>query len=755
MAIDTSIWGQPEDWNYYDQSRYHDIRLPGLHVGQSYYRTLYRLVEAQALDEDEPIDKSICVSGMGSECPYSNITYITVDNGTLTTDTQSRSLTNWIFYNCDNFGIYTGRYRTTCLFKNNANAKYRNFSAILTEYYNGNSEITPFINFDFKKLVLYIRVVASSSETSAPAVFSLDDYIATDHVNYPYVRYVCARLYYEQSTNPTRRTYIHDGTIEGYHYATTAILDDYETTLTTPNLNRTYCNHISESRGNNIPVIGLSFYYTTTATLAPESDGRVYITYGVDDDWTVSKDENNNIILYYHVTDINVFKEKALRAAAAFGCYFTGDQTTAETGALTSNKMYIGVLDDRCVAHGDYLQGADTAQAAQNSWSSARESSYDPDADIDPTRYANDTQYYGQFSSRAFTKMYVLTDSDVSDLADELYTAVSLAPQGEEIERYNQSVFLTQNPIDCIISLKKFPMNLPYSAPIPMKLGSYTTQVEAAPLLYSTAVYSFIFAESSLNTLRPWFDKSFLDYEPYTRCEVSIPFCGTVEIPATYIYDYGSIQVDLIVDFITGACTGYVRARGITIDSVSGACSVTMPVNGLQQSTLDSQIHSAALAKDKMYATGGMAILGGIAAIGLGIATGGASVAIMGALAAVGGGLTAYTTNKQIDYQLEHMDTPLKQISAASGAIAQSYDMRCKMRITRPKLSDSYKRPGTETAASGQEIYARTIGHACLLQGIVSDFSGLTAGQIQLDGVNAPEPVKEMIKNIFAQGVYL
>ena len=377
MVIDTSIWGSPENWNYYDQSRYHDIRLPSLVMGEYNYKTLYRLVDNDILDENEPIDTTVCVSGMGAECPYSNITYVTVDNDEIKTDTQERNLTNWVFYNCDGFGVYTGRYRTTCLYKNNANSNYRNFSNILSEYWNGNSEITLFTDFNYKKLVLYIRVVASETETSTPYVFSLDNYITTEYTNYPYVRYVCARLYYEQSTNPTRRTYIHSGTIEGYHFATTAILDDYETTLTIPNTNRTYCNHISETRGNSIPVLGLSFY-STANTLPPDDAGMVYITYGIDDTWTINKDSSNNLIICYHVTDIDIFKEKALRAAAAFGCYFTGDSTTAESGSLTDSKMYIGVLDSRGIAHGRYLQGEDTLRAVQNTWEMARNNTYDP-----------------------------------------------------------------------------------------------------------------------------------------------------------------------------------------------------------------------------------------------------------------------------------------------------------------------------------------------------------------------------------------
>ena len=77
--------------------------------------------------------------------------------------------------------------------------------------------------------------------------------------------------------------------------------------------------------------------------------------------------------------------------------------------------------------------------------------------------------------------------------------------------------------------------------------------------------------------------------------------------------------------------------------------------------------------------------------------------------------------------------------------IARANDMRCKMIISRPEYMDNYN----------ETVYAETIGFACLLNGYVSDFSGFTVGKINLDGINAPKEVKEMISSAFASGVYL
>jgi hypothetical protein len=345
--------------------------------------------------------------------------------------------------------------------------------------------------------------------------------------------------------------------------------------------------------------------------------------------------------------------------------------------------------------------------------------------------------------------MYVLTDTEVSSLANELYKAVSQAPAGEEIERYNQSVFLTQNPIDCIISLKKFPCELPFSNSIPIKLGSYTCSTTGSPLLYTTGVYQFTFSNALKNSLYPVNDKSFLDYEPYTKAELSIPFCGTVEIPCSYLYDYDDLTAYLIIDYITGACTAYITARGIAIDSTSGNAAITMPVNGLQSATLDSQIHAAAV-KDTQASNGfAISLAGGAAAIIASLFTGGAAaplLAVAGAAVGIGGAaLNAQTTHENIDYELQHMQTPLKQISAASGAISQSYDMRCKLRITRPKLDSSYN----------ATVFANTVGYACCINTTVNNLTGLTVGTVNLDGIVATETEKQMIAQAFAQGVIL
>ena len=440
--------------------------------------------------------------------------------------------------------------------------------------------------------------------------------------------------------------------------------------------------------------------------------------------------------------------EDIIKSIACFGLYFTGTQTVAENGDLTNSDMYIGLLDADGVGRGRYLQGAATVQAPQAaaSYTDMHNSGYDP-SKVDPTKYQNDTTFYAGYGTSSFTKFYALTEAQVNTLSQELYRIANDVPAGTSITEYNMKVFLTNNPIDCVISLKKFPvLDIPLAtSDATIYLGSKATSITGKILATPTWVYYFNFRNSSGTSCRAIFGDNFLDYEPYTKCKIVIPFCGTVDVPVSYIYQYDDLQVALVVDFITGACTAYILVNGITIDSITGSCAIDLPVSGIQSATLDSQIHSVAMAREKQQTALGTGLIAGAVSIGVGLATGSLPVAIGGGAAIIGSFMHATDTGKQINYDLTHMDTPIKQVSAASGQIAHTYDMRCKMVITRPTIADEYS----------AEEYANTIGFACLENGSVQDFHGFTVANIDLSGIDATAEEKELIRAAFASGVYL
>ena len=732
MAVDQSVYGLPEQWSnaFFQQAQITSKnKLASFGTGA---KTLSEGVTAGKLSYDTPIDKSLSYCGLGSESAMSHVVYCGLhDNAFKAYDSTDREVTNFAFFEKQTNSTYLTQ---DLIFLDHLNRVA--WSDNIDTEWNLTKDLIPYTVINPHNIILYVSVDVSTGD-GAYTTTSFNYFknahaqqnwtrISRVHIT-PYFGNVADGVQFSASAG-------YSPTPQG-HGVFMGILDEYVIN----EKNKSFYMY------ENPSFAWIPFGFVGANGIGSLTDTTIlYMCYIPESAKSHIKYDSSHREFYIEYYDGMI--EDIIKTVACFGLYFAGGTTAIINGDLTNENMYIGLIDDDGVGRGRYLQGAQTVNApqAQADYKDMHNTGYNP-ATYDPTKYINDTYFYGTWSSSAFTKMYVLTDTEVASLANELYTAVSQAPQGEEIERYNQSVFLTQNPIDCIISLKKFPMELPFSASVPMKLGSYTCTTTGAPLLYSTGVYSFSFSRGAYNNPLQWFDDSFLDYEPYTKAELTVPFCGTVEIPLCYLYQYDTLDVKLVVDFITGACTAYILSRGITIDSVSGDCAVNLPVNGIQSANLDSQIYSAAASRNKSALTNGLGLIGGLAAVGIGIATGGIGTAVVGGIAALTSGANLVTQDKKIEYELQHMQLPLKQVSSASGAIAQSYDMRCKLRITRPVLDPDYD----------AEVYADTTGFACLIQGEVKDFSGLTAGEIDLDGVAAPEPVKKMLQSLFAEGVYL
>lgn len=744
MAVNESVYGSAEQWIDSTFNRYEANKNKVAYFGADQSR-LVNAVDNGKLSYTEPIDKSLGYCGLGTESALSHVGYIWNDENTTTykvQEWQDRDITNFAFFQQNDPNISMDL--TTENLDFTTPMSRRLFWQELQTDNNRNKWLQPYTSLNPNIFVLCIYVMAAVGNGSTSTIkCDLSTYVSTYKNTYPYVIQAYIVPYFSRGQSPT----VSERTLDGYG---TGSLNTNIRTLCYGQLD----NYNPVGKDWNF----YSYYFVNNCVFgfynqAPfrNNVGRIlsfiFATENAKEHCTLIGHGTNNYEKWGAIEYYDGIYDDIMKTVACFGLFFTDKEQVAKTGLNTNNDMYIGILDRNGVGHGQYLRGAETVNAPQNNYTDMHESGYDYTKQSDTTRYINDTLFYSSWTANAFTKMYVLRGEDISSLANELYTAVSLAPQGEEIERYNQSVFLTQNPIDCIISLKKFPVEISTLTPTtPIKLGSYTCTTEGMVLPYPTGLYTFTFSTSNNNGLRSWFEDSFLDYEPYTKAELTIPFCGTVEIPCCYLYQYDDLTVKLVIDFITGACTAYILSRGITIDSVSGDCAVNLPVNGIQSANLDSQIYSAAASRNKSALTNGLGLIGGLAAVGIGIATGGIGTAVVGGIAALTSGANLVTQDKKIEYELQHMQLPLKQISAASGAISQSYDMRCKLRITRPVL---------DTENYDPEIYADTTGFACLIQAQVKDFTGLTAGEIDLDGVAAPEPVKKMLQSLFAEGVYL
>ena len=79
----------------------------------------------------------------------------------------------------------------------------------------------------------------------------------------------------------------------------------------------------------------------------------------------------------------------------------------------------------------------------------------------------------------------------------------------------------------------------------------------------------------SLNITR--YHNNFLDFEPYTKFKVSVPYFGFIEIPLEYAYK-GTIDCHIAVDFASGKATLYFYQGDILVTTKTSQLSISVPL---------------------------------------------------------------------------------------------------------------------------------------------------------------------------------
>ena len=86
---------------------------------------------------------------------------------------------------------------------------------------------------------------------------------------------------------------------------------------------------------------------------------------------------------------------------------------------------------------------------------------------------------------------------------------------------------------------------------------------------------------------------NFLDYSPYTEIKLYIPYCGMVELPPN-LFINSTVNVDMIVDIISGSCKGIVMCNNTFYTSVNGSLMCSLPLSLEQCATKSLSIINSA-----------------------------------------------------------------------------------------------------------------------------------------------------------------
>lgn len=465
--------------------------------------------------------------------------------------------------------------------------------------------------------------------------------------------------------------------------------------------------------------------------------------------WNTDTD-SRHFEYYYYMENTVENIEYIYKAAAAYGLFFTDGKTDlmSNHNRWTHEDMCLGLLRDG-VGYGDYTHGAGNIDNPAYNWTSSHNSGYVPDAEHDPNTYSNTTVFNPVLDLHSMTKRYVLDGAAVDQLGRDLWkisSDLASADPSDMFKNYEDLLidnFLTNDPIKCIVSLDKYPItDIPTgNEKEPIRYGKVTGTAQGRP--FDKTSYQFTFQSVSIY---PRFGKSFLDYEPYTHYELYIPFCGVAQIDPGDIMGK-RLSVIEVLDFSTGAVTAYILANELVINSLTGTCNINIPVTGTDGITLNAQINNGIL---NMKRSQGNAFLGSILST---FTLGGLIKAGSDPAGAANKFMQGQLDVAQSSYELQHTQVPMHTIGAASAVGSWTIELNCRLLIYYP-TGEAITDDVPPSLANLSE-YAHTTGFACVLQGKVRDFTGLTVGNIVLDGVNATEEEKKMIQALFSQGVYL
>ena len=154
------------------------------------------------------------------------------------------------------------------------------------------------------------------------------------------------------------------------------------------------------------------------------------------------------------------------------------------------------------------------------------------------------------------------------------------------------------DPMDAILGLSIVPVQVPEGSARPILVGNIVTDVSMKP-----ATAQFIEVQcGALNVNEFW--SAYLDYEPYTKAEIYLPFCGVHQLSVDDIMNK-TVEVRYHVDILSGACCAYVKCGESVLYQFIGQCSSSIPISGNDFTNVINGVLSAATAIGSLVATGG------------------------------------------------------------------------------------------------------------------------------------------------------
>ena len=170
----------------------------------------------------------------------------------------------------------------------------------------------------------------------------------------------------------------------------------------------------------------------------------------------------------------------------------------------------------------------------------------------------------GALSSK-FITVYSPTPAELQSFASYLWTGA-----------FNPANFkkLMADPFQALIGLSILPIQPQKEmTPHTLAFGNISTGIS----MYRCVNHYEIFDCGSINVEEYW--GSYLDYDPYTKISIYLPYIGTEQLSADDVMGK-TISVKYMIDIITGACVASIKAGNSVLYQYAGSCVSSIPITG-------------------------------------------------------------------------------------------------------------------------------------------------------------------------------
>ena len=161
---------------------------------------------------------------------------------------------------------------------------------------------------------------------------------------------------------------------------------------------------------------------------------------------------------------------------------------------------------------------------------------------------------------------------------------------------------LLEAPLDSLIELECIPVMPTYGNNETIKLGNFDTEV-TAPVITS----QYITIDCGSKAVKRFWGSA-LDYEPYTKIEIFLPFVGIKTLHTDDVMN-STVHVKYNIDIFTGNLTAQVKCGQSVLYKYEGNCKATIPVSAKVNDMMMNMVRGLS-----HIAAGG--IMGGLAGAG-------------------------------------------------------------------------------------------------------------------------------------------